>query len=65
MHFGDTRYQHFKDSTGLKLWSKLDHGDAARRRAYRARHRGILDGSGQPAYKSRENAAYYAYHFLW
>jgi len=36
--FGDSRYQQFKDSTGLGLYSHLDHGDKARRAAYRLRH---------------------------
>lgn len=36
--FGHRGYQHYKDSTPLKLYSHLDHGDAERRRRYYARH---------------------------
>lgn len=38
LSFGDTNYQHFKDSTGLDLYSHLDHGDKKRQRAYIKRH---------------------------
>jgi hypothetical protein len=31
-------YEQYKDSTGLKLYSRLDHGDEKRRKAYKARH---------------------------
>jgi tRNA U54 and U55 pseudouridine synthase Pus10 len=37
--FGDTRYQHFKDRTPLRLYSNLDHGDRERLRLYHLRHR--------------------------
>lgn len=36
--FGDIRYQHFKDRTPLKLYSKLDHLDENRRLSYYKRH---------------------------
>ncbi len=36
--FGDTRYEHFKDSTPLKLYSNLDHNDTNRLRLYHLRH---------------------------
>ena len=29
--FGDKQYQHYNDSTGLGLYSNLDHNDKARR----------------------------------
>jgi len=37
--FGDKHYQHYRDTTGLGLWSHLDHNDTKRRRQYRERHR--------------------------
>jgi hypothetical protein len=37
--FGDTRYQQFKDSTPLKLYSNLDHNDTERLRLYHIRHK--------------------------
>lgn len=38
VHFGDVRYQQYRDSTPLKLWSHLDHNDPKRRAAYLSRH---------------------------
>lgn len=37
--FGDLRYRHFKDSTPLKLYSHMDHGDRVRLKAYHDRHK--------------------------
>jgi hypothetical protein len=36
--FGDSRYQQYKDSTGLGLYSTKNHGDLKRRELYRQRH---------------------------
>lgn len=36
--FGARDYQHFKDKTGLGLYSHLDHNDPERRRLYKNRH---------------------------
>ena len=36
IHFGDNRYQHYKDRLGK--WSHLDHYDKERRRRYYSRH---------------------------
>lgn len=36
--FGSITYQHYKDSTPLKLYSHLDHNDTNRRRLYYLRH---------------------------
>ena len=41
VNFGDSRYQQFRDSTSLRLYSGKDHGDAKRRRAYFMRHSGV------------------------
>lgn len=38
-HFGDVRYEHYKDSTELKLYSHLDHKDFDRKRLFHARHK--------------------------
>lgn len=65
VHFGSTRYEHYKDSSGLALYSHLDHNDEKRRDRYRARHAKILLKDGTPAYKNKEQAAYYSWHFLW
>ena len=39
--FGDNRYQQYKDSTKLKIYAKLDHGDKKRRKNYFMRHSGV------------------------
>ena len=40
-HFGDARYEQYKDRTALKLYSHLDHGDKKRQRNYFMRHSGV------------------------
>lgn len=56
VHFGDKRYQQFKDSTPLKLYKHLDHGDKNRRKLYYARH-GKTAKIGTPKY--------YSHKYLW
>jgi len=70
IHFGALKpdgkgYQHYKDSTGLGLYSDLDHLDEARRKRYRERHSKILLKDGTPAYKNKEQPSYFSYNFLW
>jgi hypothetical protein len=56
--FGDKRYQQFKDSTGLNIYSHIDHNDLKRREAYHKRHsRFIHDGYYSPSY--------FSFNFLW
>lgn len=40
LQFGDKRYEQYKDSTPLKLYTRLNHGDKERRRLYKCRHEG-------------------------
>lgn len=54
--FGDRRYQQYKDSTPLKLYSKLDHGDSDRRKRYYSRH-------GLKAKKY--SAKWFSHRYLW
>lgn len=56
VHFGDSRYQQFKDSTPLGLYTHLDHGDFKRRRLYYARH-----GIRAKPY----SAKWFSHRFLW
>lgn len=65
IHFGDTRYQHYKDNTGLHKYSKLDHLDKIRRTNYRQRASKIRDASGKLTYNNKNSANYWAYHYLW
>ena len=55
--FGNDTYQHYRDKTGLKLYSHLDHLDHKRRERYRRRH----DGEQKNKYSS----GYFSYYYLW
>lgn len=56
--FGDKRYQNYHDKTGLNLYPKLIHGDAKRRKSYRARHKKhIRVGFYSPAF--------FSFYYLW
>jgi len=63
IHFGDTRYEHFKDKTGI--WSALDHNDEKRRRNYRARASKIKNKKGELVFKNPMSPAYHSYNILW
>ena len=55
IHFGDKRYQQFKDKLGH--YKSLDHNDPKRRKAYYDRH-GKEKGS-------KDKAKYWAHTILW
>lgn len=55
--FGDTRYEQFRDRTGLNLYSNLDHNDLNRRHLYLARHEKDMD--------NKFSSSYFAARFLW
>lgn len=38
-NFGDDRYQHYRDSTPLRLYSHLNHNDLGRKRLYHDIHK--------------------------
>lgn len=59
VQFGDKRYEQFKDSSPLKLYTKKNHGDAQRRKAYRARH------GAQGHHKKVYSPAWFSWKFLW
>lgn len=54
IHFGDSRYEQFKDTLGH--YARLDHGDKERRRRYYARHGRTRD---------KNTALYWANRVLW
>jgi hypothetical protein len=56
LHFGSSAYEHYKDSTPLKLYSRLDHKNPERRRRFYLRH-GIE--------KDPRSARYWASKYLW
>lgn len=55
--FGDIRYQQFRDSTPLKLYSHLDHNDLNRRHLYLARHASTKD--------DKFSSSWFSANFLW
>jgi len=69
VHFGDRRYQHFKDSVpksrGGRIWSKLDHGDANRRKNYRKRHAGMKCKDGRRCIDKKYSPSWFSYYYLW
>ena len=58
IHFGGDprKYQHFRDSTPLKLYSHLDHNDLSRLEKYYKRHGKTNDKS---------SAKYWSNKYLW
>ena len=58
INFGDTRYQNFRDITGLNLYPHLIHNDKNRRRLYRKRHKVFLKNN-------HYSPSYFSYHILW
>ena len=64
IHWGDKRYEQYFDSA-LGKYSHLNHGDKARRAAYKARHKKIKLKDGTYAYMNPEQPSFYSLHFLW
>lgn len=54
--FGSRYHQHFKDTTGLNLYSHLDHNDELRKKRYFARHK-----KNYPKF----SADYFSKRYLW
>jgi len=65
IHFGASGMEQYKDSTGLGLYSHLDHGDKERRKRYLARAKGIKDKNGNLTWNNKESPNYYSVHYLW
>ena len=55
--FGDKRYEQYKDTTGLKIYSHLDHNNLKRRDNYLKRHASTM--------KRKWSASYFSARFLW
>ena len=56
IHFGDNRYQQFRDRIGL--YSNLNHNDDKRKENYYKRH-------GDRNTKNKETAKYWTHKILW
>ena len=58
INFGARTMEHYEDTTGLGLYSGLDHGNAKRRKAYAKRHK--------PFYNAKYfSPAYFSWRYLW
>jgi hypothetical protein len=55
--FGSSIYPQYRDSTGLKLYSRLDHNDEKRRQNYKARH--------ESTRHKKWSASWFSDTFLW
>jgi hypothetical protein len=55
-----TPYQQFRDSTGLGLYSKYDHGDKNRKRLYRIRH-----SKEKKSFDKYWTSGFFSWRFLW
>ena len=65
IHFGDKRYQHFRDTTPLKIYKKLDNLDERRRKAFITRASGIKDINGKLTKDNPLHANYWSLRYLW
>ncbi len=65
INFGDSNMEQFRDSTGLGVWSHLDHGDKKRRQNYLRRAKGIKNKAGELTYKDKTSPNYYSVRYLW
>ena len=65
IHFGSLSNEHYKDTTGLGLYTHLNHNDEKRRASYLARARGIKDKNGNLTWKNKNSSNYYSVKFLW
>ena len=63
VHFGDIRYQHFKDKTGIH--KNLDHNDPKRRKNYLTRSAGIKDKNGNLTKDNPKSPNYHSRRILW
>jgi len=65
INFGDKRYEQFKDTTPLKLYKNLDHGDKKRQKNYCARSAAIKNNKGKLTKNNKESANHYSMKYLW
>ena len=61
IHFGDKRYGQYRDSTGLGVYSHLDHNDIRRRKNYWTRHTARKGNF----HLDKESPSYYSLRYLW
>ena len=59
VQFGDSRYEQYRDSTPLRLYSSKDHLDKQRRLNYRSRH------GAQGFQNVKYSPSWFSYNYLW
>ena len=65
IHFGSSADQQYRDTTGLGLYTHLNHNDEKRRASYLARAKGIKDKNGNLTWEDKNSANYFSIKFLW
>ena len=70
LHFGDKRYQQYKDRTPLKLYKNKNHGTRKRMQNYYSRHSGIKNRNKAIKHEKKKNKGYYtpkilSHIYLW
>lgn len=65
LDFGDKRYEQYRDSTPLNLYSHLNHGNKKRRENYLSRSAGIRDSSGKLTKNNPLSPNYWSIRYLW
>ena len=65
IHFGDSSMSQYKDTTGLGLYTHLNHNDEKRRASYLARAKGIKNKKGEPTWKDKNSPNYFSVKYLW
>jgi hypothetical protein len=63
VHFGDKRYEQFKDNVGL--YKKLNHNDKKRQKNYCKRSAFIRDKNGNLTKNNIDSANYWSRKLLW
>lgn len=58
INFGSSSHEQFKDSTGLGLYSGLNHGDRERQKKYKSRHAVFIR-------KGFYSPGYFSMRYLW
>ena len=70
LHFGDQRYQQYKDRTPLKFYESMNHNDRKRMRNYFSRHSGTTNRKEAIEQEIKDSNGYYtpkilSHRFLW
>lgn len=65
IHFGDSAYEHYRDSTNTGKWTNLDHNNVQRKISYRARFGSRKNKDGKLLRNDMESPTYYSWRYLW